>query len=307
MDAKENDFNPIETLDVSDAKTLSVVQPIALTTIIFVTAALTIIVATKFLWPLPFGNGVRQVVLSIFNGMLLSLPVLVSLWMGLGRQTWIIRIPLATLYLATLLGVYLTTIKLLSSNIPSEIIWMFAAVTLGVTVSLQVPLWVVRIWRGMLISRTGSDSSAKTQFTIKQLMITTTVFAFLVPLMQSLSQFGDVKSGGGPAAGEIFGFCGVFIVVLMFLMLLSVLFVFSTTLKIRAACLCVLAVGITALPFAVVPSLIFMVPEFEGVSEMGMIDMGVNVFTFSLSNAVTMIIVLSMYHVIGFRLWSQQK
>ena len=38
-----------------------------------------------------------------------------------------------------------------------------------------------------------------------------------------------------------------------------------------------------------------------------MIDMGVNVFTFSLSNAVAMIVVLSMYHVIGFRLWSQQK
>ena len=290
MDSEENDLDPIDAPSVvkplggyallratarirlkallQTAQDQGDALPAALTTNLFFASGLIIVAATTLFWSLPFGTGTRQVGLSIFNGMLLSLPVLISLWMGLGRQTWIIRIPLATLYLASLLGIYLTTIMFLSSDIPSEILWMFAAVTLGVTVSLQIPLWVVRIWRGVLISRAGAESSAKTQFTIKQLMIATTVFAFLVPLMQLLGQWlGTSENGGRIPVGEVSGFCGVFVVVLMFLMLLSVLFVFSTTLKIRAACLCVLAVGITALPFAVVPSLIFVVPEFEGVSK----------------------------------------
>ena len=289
------------------SKTLGVVAPVVLTTILFLFAALTMTIATGWLSNLPFGNGTRQIVFNIFNGMLLSLPVLVSLWMVLGGQTWFIRIPLATFCLVAWLGIFISTLNFWGPP-PPEIWLIFGGITLAVSIGTQIPLWIFGLRYGALITRANSGSVVQTQFTIKELLITTTVFAFLIPILQRVATF---ENFGNAPLYEICGFCAIFIVVLVFLMAFSVLVVFS---KHRIKSLCILVLGIVALPFVVVPTIISVMEKrlaFGDFMEMGMdiflfLDMGLNVFAFSLSNAVAVIAVLSMYYALGFRLRTQQ-
>ena len=274
--------------------------PALLTVAIFLFAALTIVVATTLIWDLPLGSGTRQVVLNVLIGMLLSVPVLISLWAVLGGQTWIIRIPLATFCLLALLGTYFATMSMRASSIPSDVFLLIGGIALAVSAAIQIPAWIARARFGISITRKASGPKANKQFTIKQLLITTTIIAFLVPLLQWFATLKIFANFGMPL-DEIFGFCGVFIVVLMFLTFLSLLLVFLP--KLRVVCLCVLVFGITAIPFAVVPSIVYLMGR--RFSNDDMMDMGINVFVFSLSNAVTVITVLSIYYAVGFRLRQQ--
>ena len=278
----------------------SIAAPLILTTILCLFAAVTIPIATWYFWDMPYGHGTRQVLLCVFNGMLLSLPVLISLWMVLGGPMWIIRIPLASFCLVSLLAIYLATFNLLDSSIPSEVVFVISGITLAVSAVTQIPLWFVRIRYGASITRKSFGSTAKKQFTIKQLLITTTIFAFIVPVLQWIVTLSSLDGEEAPL-GEICGFCGIFIAVLAFLTLLSVLFVFMP--KLRVTCLGLLVVGIVVLPFAVVPSINYVIGR--GVSNLDVWDMGINVFTFSLSNTIAMIVVMSMYYALGFRLRTQ--
>ena len=182
---------------------------------------------------------------------------------------------------------------------PVEVLWLFAGVTLLVTVSVQIPFWTIRAWQGVTISGQGAKSGDKMQFTIKQLLVTTTIFAFLAPLLRwftTFEGFQDVFSIIPP--NVVLGFCGIFIVVLVFLGLFSVLIVFLP--KLRVWCLGILVLGIAALPFVVVPSVLFVLSE--RFTDQAWMDIAANVVAFSASNAVTMIVVLSMYYALGFRL-----
>ena len=297
MRAEGNDFIEGETSKERESNTSNPIEAYGLTIVLFVVAVAAIVVATSWLICLPFGNGIRQVVLNIFIGMLLSLPVLVSLWTVLGGQAWFIRIPLASLALLVLFGVYAVTNICL--GMPVEVLWLFAGVTLLVTVSVQIPFWTIRAWQGVTISGQGAKSGDKMQFTIKQLLVTTTIFAFLAPLLRwftTFEGFQDVFSIIPP--NVVLGFCGIFIVVLVFLGLFSVLIVFLP--KLRVWCLGILVLGIAALPFVVVPSVLFVLSE--RFTDQAWMDIAANVVAFSASNAVTMIVVLSMYYALGFRL-----
>ena len=215
----------------------------------------------------------------------------------LGGQAWFIRIPLASLALLVLFGIYAVTNICL--GMPAEVLWLFAGVTLLVTVSVQIPFWTIRAWQGVTISGQEAKSGDKMQFTIKQLLVTTTIFAFLAPLLRSFTTFEgfqDVFSIIPP--NVVLGFCGIFIVVLVFLGLFSVLIVFLP--KLRVWCLGILVLGIAALPFVVVPSVLFVISG--RFTDQAWMDIAANVVAFSASNAVTMIVVLSMYYALGFRL-----
>ena len=133
MKAEGNNFIEAETSTNRELNASSSIGAYVLTIVLLVVAAATIVVATSWLFYLPFGNGIRQVVLNTFLGMLLSLPVLVSLWTVLGGQAWFIRIPLASLALLVLFGIYAVTNICL--GMPAEVLWLFAGVTLLVTTS----------------------------------------------------------------------------------------------------------------------------------------------------------------------------
>lgn len=287
-----------ERLDKPD----QALNPIALTGLLLIIAGVTVCVATSFFWELPGGTGTRQIALSFFNGMFLSLPILLSLWMVLGPQIWIIRLPLASGSLLALLGIYLATISIQSSNAPGEVYWIMSAIALAVVVSIQIPLWIVRFFKRVHISRRGSGSSAGSQFSIKHLLIATTVFALVLPLLQWFTTLGSARQMPGVMFREMLGFCGIFILVLAFLTLLSVLIVFAP--KLRFWSLALLIIGIILLPFAVVPSISYVIGSRFTVGDY--FDMGLNVITFSAANALTMIVSMYLYYSIGFRLESSR-
>ena len=297
MKAEGNNFIEAETSTNRELNASSSIGAYVLTIVLLVVAAATIVVATSWLFYLPFGNGIRQVVLNIFIGMLLSLPMLASVWAVLGGQAWFVRVPLASLTLILLFGIYIATNILL--GMPVHVVWIFGGVTLLVIVSAQIALWIVRALLGVTISRQGAKSSTKMQFTIKQLLITTTIFALLVALLRWLAIFEGFQDAIQPMPlNQFLGFCGTFIVVLVFITLLAVLIVFLP--KRRVWRLGILVLGIATLPLAVVPSVSCLLDErFAGREWM---DIAANVVAFSASNAVTMIIVLSMYYALGFRL-----
>ena len=274
-DATENELRQRRTLREQAWKNErykpSLKTPLLLTTVLIFFAALAIVTATSLIWNVP-KQGTLQVVLNVFNGMLLSLPVLISVWLVLGGQTWIIRIPLAFFSLLALSGIFLGTIFSLEGSIPAEVYLIIGGVTLAVSIATQIPLWIFGLRYGALITRASSGSVVKTQFTIKQLLITTTVFAFLVPFLQWVATFEDFENA---PMFLICGFCGVFIVVLVFLMLFSVLVVFS---KHRIKSLCILVLGIAALPFVVVPSLISVMEQRFAYADF--LEMGSDVFLF---------------------------
>ena len=278
------------------------IAPVLLTVTLFLVAALTIFVATWLLWELQWWGGPLQIVLSAAFGMLLSLPVLISIWIVLGGQTWIIRIPLASLYLVALFGTFFTALKSNDEHFPDDLFWVFGGIVLAISAAIQTPLWIVRAWRRVSISRTGSESTADKQFTIKQLLISTTIFAFLVPLLGLFGPFEFTTQTRVPL-DEAFAFFSVVVALLLFLTLLSLLFVFSH--KLRLASLCVLAVGLAAIPYGFVPLTNYMMRQQISDADW-MMALGMNAFAFASANAVMMIVVLSLYYAVGFRLRRKQ-
>lgn len=295
MDSEQDDF--IENWRELEFNNFNPATPYVLTVVLLLVSAVTIFVATSAFWHMQYGNGTQQGLLNIFLGMLLSLPLLTALWTVLGGQAWLIRVPLASSALLALLGVFLATFKFLDSSMPDEIPWMIGAIAFSVAGAVQIPLWIIRVWKGVAISRKAAASRTKMQFTIKQLLITTTIFAFVLPLLQWFATFNGLNDLVAAPISEIAGFCGIFIVVMAFLTLLSVLIVFSP--KLRVWCSVILVVGLAAIPFVVVPTLFHVIGIPRSTS---WVDVGVNVVAFSFSNAVTMIVVLSMYYAIGFRM-----
>ncbi len=295
MNAEGNDIVEVETSKGHELNASSLIGAYVLTIVLLVVAAVAIVVATSVFW---FGSGGRQVVVSVFSGMLLSLPVLVSLWAVLGGQVWFVRVPLASLALLTLFGVYIGTTSCLESKIHYYFVWLFGGITLLITASVQIPLWIIRAWQGVTISRQAAKSDAKIQFTIKQLLITTTTLALVVPVLRWFAIFEGFQNALGSERNEGLGLCGIIIGMLVFLVLLSVLIVFLP--KLRVWCLGILVLGIATLPLAVVPLVLYVLGERA--TDREWMGMAANVVAFSASNAVTMIVVLSMYYALGFRL-----
>lgn len=290
-------------LESSRDQMLDLVTPVVLTGTLFVISSAMLVGLTSLVWELPWGSGTRQIFISICNGMLLSLPILISLWAVFGAQTWIIRLPLAFGTLVALLTIYLATISSQPGSTPPDLHWLFSVITLAVVLSIQIPLWIIRLWKQVWISRQGTDSPGRSQFSIKHLLIATTVFALLIPLLQWFATLDSTGQMPGRVYTDAIGFCSIFILVLAFLTLLSVLIVFSP--KLRIWCLCLLILGIFTLPVAVVPSIRYMLGR-QNYATTDLIDTGLNVMAFSASNAITIIVVLFMYFVIGFRLRSSE-
>ena len=279
--------------------TVKDLKPIVLTAILVFVSAVMIPAVTSWQWNMPFGLGTRQIVLNVFLGMFLALPILLSIWTTLGAQTWLVRIPSALGIIFGLLCAYLLTIKILDQNTPAEILWMFAGVALAVTVVVQIPLWILRIWLSVRITRDfDSHSVADSQFSIKQLLICTTVIAVTIPFIQWLISIGDIDRSVGVPLSVVVGFCTIFILVMLLLVMLSLLIVFGG--KLRGWCIGVLCLAWLVIPFAIIsPLTSVMGRQFATTSKF---DMGLNVATFSISHSLTVTLALALYFAIGFRM-----
>ena len=304
MNSAADDFDETDMLTENESKRLSPAAPIALTAFLFLGAVLLITHAPLALWDRPYGSETRQVVASLFGGMLLSLPILLSLWMVLGGQVWFIRIPLAALLLAALLGMLLATINIWSNSVKADVFWSFVRITLAVSATAHIVLWTIRTRRGTFISRKSQESNKRTQLTIEHLLITTTIVGLSVPLLRWFWAFEGFNTIPGRAQiplSSSLRFYGAFMVVFGFLTFLSVQLVFIP--KLRISSLSLLALAVVTLP-VVVPAVCYLM-RHNNYSRAQLIGIGINVFAFSISNAATMIVVLSMYYAVGFRLRRQ--
>ena len=274
-------------------------KPIILTAILLAISIITIVIATVWLWNLPFGMGSLQIVICTGNGMLMALPVLISIWVALGSQTWLVRIPLAFGAELVLLCVFLFTIASLSPTAPTEIYWLFAGVALAVTFAIQVPLWSLRIWMGVRITRhSKSLSTSDSQFSIKHLLISTTVVAVTIPFAQWLISIGDIDGGTGIPFSVVVGFCTIFISIMLFLAMLSILVVFVR--KLRAWCIGIMCIAWFVIPIAILPTLSNVLgAQFAGTNKT---DMGINTVAFSVSHSLTLVLAMWLYLIIGFGL-----
>ena len=213
MNTTANDFYETDVLTENEPKRLSPAAPIALTAFLFLGAVLMITHAPVALWDRPYGSGTRQVVASLFGGMLLSLPILLSLWMVLGGQVWFIRIPLAALLLAALLGRLFTTINIWSNTVIGDVFWSFAGFTLAVSAAAHIVLWTIRKGRGTFISRKSLKSNKQTHLTIEHLLITTTIVGLSVPLLRwfwAFEGFNTIAGRGTTPLNRRLGFYGDF-------------------------------------------------------------------------------------------------
>ena len=272
-------------------------KPIILTAILLAISIITIVIATVWLWNLPFGIGSLQIVICTGNGMLMALPVLISIWVSLGSLNWLVRIPLAFGAELVLLCAFLFTISSLSPNAPTEAYWLFSGVALAVTLAIQIPLWGLRIWMGVRITRhSKSLSTSDSQFSIKHLLISTTLVAVTIPFVEWLMSIGDFDGGTKIPFSVVVGFCTIFILIMLFLAMLSFLVVFVR--KLRVWCIAFMCIAWFVIPFAILPTLSNVLgPQFAVTSQT---DMGINTVAFSISHSLTLVLVMWLYLQIGF-------
>ena len=274
--------------------------PIVLTGSLILISAVTIVIATLSLWNLPLGNGTLQLLLCFFLGAFLALPTLTAIWAALGSQIWIIRVPSALAAESFLLCVYLGTISVFSLGAPPEVYWLVSICAGAVTVAAHVPLWIMRIWLSVQIAgpHLKERSASESQFSIFHLLIATTVVAITIPLIQWLISLGESDGMGTIPIWSVVGFCGIFILLMGLLTTLSIAIVFASK-KIKAWCVSILCVVILVIPFAVVQNLSTVI---GGIPPTERDAVRMNVASFSISHLATLILVLSLYYALGFRL-----
>lgn len=274
--------------------------PVFLTAGLIAIFAIGIVVGTWLMWQMPFGTSTLQVVLCSLLGMLLSLPVLFSVWAALGEQTWLLRIPIAMGCEFVLLCLYLLVIRAQGGG-PLEAYWMIFIIAVAVNIVAQIPMWVLRIWRGARLSRCLDAAAAvpNSQFSIRQLLIATALVAILLTIFQwtysKILNSGEVSS---VPVFEMAGFCGIFMLDMGWLTVLSLVVVFSR--KLRRWALPILGISLVGISLAAVGPIDFVLGR--GLPPFVRWLFSANILFFSSAFSATLILVLFLYHLIGYRL-----
>ncbi len=230
-------------------------------------------------------------------GAMLAEPCLVAVWLALGYQRVVLRIPLATGVLIGVVLAYLQTLNLLDpGNLPLEVTIFFSLVAAVIFAVLQIPFWIFRLTSGQVI--TSADKSGKvdaSQFGIRHLMITMTVAAVIVLLVKNVIPEGSWE--GNAPWKQMIGFVTPYLVGICVLALLCTALVFSQGNR------WLLAAVIVGVVIAGSISLYYM-PENgpAGLNRVNIVRFVRNACLFFVGFLATMIGVLSVYYRIGFRL-----
>lgn len=229
-------------------------------------------------------------------GAMLAEPCLVAVWLALGYQQVVLRIPLATGVLIGVVLAYLQTLNLLDpGNLPLEVTVFFSLIAAAIFAVLQIPFWIFRLTSGQVI--TSTDKSGKvdaSQFGIRHLMITMTVAAVIVLLVKNVIPEGSWE-GGTPWKRMIY-FVSPYLVGICVLAILCTALVFSQG---NRELLVIVIVGIVT---AGSISLYYMPTNGPLGTRINIERFVRNVCLFSVGFLATMIGVLSVYYRIGFRL-----
>lgn len=230
-------------------------------------------------------------------GAMLAEPCLVAVWLALGYQQVVLRIPLATGVLLSVVLAYLHTLNLLDpGNLPLEVTIFFSLVAAVIFAVLQIPFWIFRLTSRQVITTAGKSGNVDaSQFGIRHLMITMTVAAVIVLLVKNVIPEGSWE--GGAPWKQMIRFVSPYLVGICILAILCTALVFSEG---NRGLLLIVIVGVV---MAGSISLYFM-PE-NGPLGLNRVDIERfvrNACLFFVGFLATMIGVLSVYYRIGFRL-----
>ena len=148
-------------------------------------------------------------------------------------------------------------------------------------------------------SHLEARSASESQFSIFHLLIATTVIAIAISLIQCVLSLGNFNQGVGIPAWTIVGFCGIFIFVMALLTTLSMAIVFAPR-KIKIWIACILCAAFALIPVAVIPNLVTVIGG--PVTRDDTMFVATNIVSFSIAHSTTLILVLSLYYALGFRL-----
>lgn len=272
-------------------------------TILFSISVVGIFVLAGFFWKMPYGMGPRQVLLCLVLGVFISLPCLFSVWCTLGSQYWMKRIPIAMGMQFVLFGVYVGRIGSIQANLPWEVVALFAAILISLTIAIQIPIWIFRFSTGACLCRaeTGSKSVGETQFGIRHLLIATTLIAVIVAAQQFI--IPDLKltpSGALPPIRRIVSFCKIFISLIWLLTLLSIAVVFSKKRKLSAVIILVIANAIV--PMLVAGPVLKVIQKQPGKGISTHWDTLLNIYAFTFSLTFSLVVIFVLFYCLGYRL-----
>ena len=265
---------------------------------VFATAAFVIVallgntMGTVFFWQ----ADEVELILCLAIGAMLAQPCLLAVWIALGYQQVVIRIPSALGILLGLVMSYLQTLHMLDpSDLPLEVTIFFFSVAAAIFVVAQLPFWIFRTASHQVIARVDKSENTASQFGIRHLMITMTIAAVIVLIVKNVIPSGDWE-GGAPWM-QFIRFVTPYFVGICVLALLCTALVFSQGHR-RLLALVIGGVVITgSISLYLMPS-----NGLVGLSGVGMEIFVRNATLFFLGFSATMIGVLSVYYRIGFRL-----
>lgn len=235
-------------------------------------------------------------VLCFFGGVLLAQACLLAIWCGLGNQSLWIR---AFASIGILLGgtlAYMMGLNMDSTYPPPAEVWIVIFVIAAcLFLSLLFPVSFIRWKQKRILTSIATDVEAlPSQFGIKHLILATTAVAIFIAVLQQYSS--NMEFTGDAPWHEIIPFCLIFLTLATFNSLLCFIVVFSNRLRIGA--LVILGITLAGGPVAAsyFLSLLFKTPFPNNAEHF------INGFSFAVGTTITMLLVLSHFRFLGFRL-----
>ena len=247
---------------------------------------------TRIFWPIFF----------VALGLLVAQPCLLSIWCALGNERGIWRIPAAMGIVLLLLAIYLKTMEMLDDSIPWEVIIAISAITLAISLILQIPLWIFRQTTKQVIQLpTDADALlASNQFGIKHLLITTTLVAIVLAFVTNA--FPESSFQGGTPAGiwmQLILFLVFFICISCLLTFLALAAIFFETK--RGIYLVLLSLFLLFCPLASIQFIRSFAGMLFGPIGFGVTEV-VNTYLFVWSLAAGILGIMWIFYFIGYRL-----
>jgi hypothetical protein len=239
---------------------------------------------------------------SIFMGLLLAQPCLLSIWCAWGSGNSALRIFSSMGVLAGLTLVYMNAF-VNGKPMVIEIVLIFAGAALMATTIIQVPLWIYRKFtkRSLRLRNHAIPESTSSQFSIKQLLIAMTVAAIVVTGTKALlPELNDNRGPGFIPWMQIISVLLFFAVTICLTSFVVLAFVFSPR-KHKLAFFVLLVLFFSIAPWGTSWIVSNSFPFLRAGTPWTLLDTA-KMFIFFWSVGLTLTTVLSLFYLIGFRL-----
>jgi hypothetical protein len=277
---------------------VSLSHPTLFLTIGIVLVAMFADVSATYLFSQPSNpfSLVFEMTLCSALGALVAQPCLLSVWATLLAQRSVTRVAFSFFTLCAVTTVYLAALASTDkTGMPIEVILIVFGVSFGLYLLASIPIGLFRWKSGHALSRLAAveESDQSIQFGIRHIFILMTVVAVLLPVAKTL--FGKVTSEPDAPWLAILSFLALYSLLVLGAFLSSIACVFSPR---RVPYYIALVVYTSIMPIPVAYAMAYFSTIFNAME----ISYVINGICFVTCFSLTMIAVLSMYRLIGYRL-----